>query len=59
VVNRNVKPFALMAGVPARQIGWMSALGERVPLPLAGNGEWICPNTGRRYVLTRASLSLA
>jgi len=59
VVNRDVKPFALMAGVPARQIGWMSAFGERVPLPLAGNGEWICPNTGRRYVLTSDSLSLA
>jgi len=47
-----------MAGVPARQIGWMSAFGERVPLPLAGNGEWICPNSGSRYVLANDSLSL-
>ena len=36
VVNRDVKPYALMAGVPARQIGWMSEHGERLPLPLHG-----------------------
>ena len=42
VVN-SVKPFALMVGVPARQMGWMSAHGERVGLPLGGQGEWICP----------------
>ena len=34
VVNRPVKPFALMVGVPASQIGWMSAYGERLNLPL-------------------------
>ena len=51
VVNRSVKPFALMVGVPARQMGWMSAYGERVELPLEGQGEWICPNSGARYSL--------
>jgi UDP-2-acetamido-3-amino-2,3-dideoxy-glucuronate N-acetyltransferase len=56
VVNRDVKPFALMAGVPARQIGWMSAFGERVPLPLAGAGEYACPHTGDRYRLAGESL---
>ena len=35
-VNRSVKSFALMVGVPARQMGWMSAYGERVDLPLEG-----------------------
>lgn len=30
VVNKDVKPYALMAGVPAKQIGWMNAAGERV-----------------------------
>ena len=59
VVNRDVKPFALMAGVPARQIGWMSKFGERVPLPLEGNGEHACPHTGDRYVLSGGSLSVA
>ena len=51
VVTRSVKPFALMVGVPARQIGWMSAYGERVDLPLEGDGEWICPHSGARYKL--------
>jgi UDP-2-acetamido-3-amino-2,3-dideoxy-glucuronate N-acetyltransferase len=51
VVNRSVKPYALMVGVPARQLGWMSAHGERIPLPLEGEGSWTCPQTGERYVL--------
>lgn len=51
VVNRNVKPYALMAGVPARQIGWMSRFGERLELPLVGNAEAVCPHTGQKYFL--------
>jgi UDP-2-acetamido-3-amino-2,3-dideoxy-glucuronate N-acetyltransferase len=51
VINRNVKPYALMAGVPARQIGWMSQFGERLDLPLEGNAETRCPRTGRTYQL--------
>lgn len=51
VINRDVKPYALMAGVPARQTGWMSQHGERLTLPLAGNAETTCPVTGARYRL--------
>jgi UDP-2-acetamido-3-amino-2,3-dideoxy-glucuronate N-acetyltransferase len=51
VVNRNVKPYALLAGVPAKQIGWMSEHGERLDLPLTGDGEATCPATGTRYVM--------
>lgn len=51
VVNRDVLPFALVAGVPARQIGWISRNGERLALPLAGEGEARCPATGETYVL--------
>ena len=51
VITRDVPDFALMAGVPARQIGWMSAYGERLPLPLNGEGETTCPHTGERYFL--------
>lgn len=51
VVTRDVKPFALMAGVPARQMGWMSVYGERMDLPLEGRGEYICPHTQKKYVL--------
>jgi UDP-2-acetamido-3-amino-2,3-dideoxy-glucuronate N-acetyltransferase len=51
VINRDVPPFALMVGVPARQVGWMSRFGERLELPLGGEGETTCPHTGERYRL--------
>lgn len=51
VINRNVKPYALMAGVPAKQIGWMSQFGERLDLPLEGNTKALCPQSGQKYVL--------
>ena len=57
VVNRDVKPYALMAGVPAKQIGWMSEHGERLDLPVDGDGEALCPATGRRYRLTQNCLT--
>ncbi len=57
VVNRDVKPYALMVGVPASQIGWMSALGERLALPLEGDGEVKCSATGARYVLKSGELT--
>ncbi len=59
VVNKDVKPYALMVGNPARQIGWMSAYGEQLELPLTGNGEAICPNSGKKYVLANGEVSLA
>jgi UDP-2-acetamido-3-amino-2,3-dideoxy-glucuronate N-acetyltransferase len=51
VINRNVPAFALMVGVPGRQVGWMSRHGERLQLPVSGAGEATCPHTGDRYVL--------
>ena len=51
VVNRDIAPFALVAGVPARQIGWVSRSGERLALPLTGAGEARCPATGEVYLL--------
>ena len=51
VITKNVKPYALMAGVPAKQIGWMSQYGEQIPLPLVGDGEYTCPHTAQRYQL--------
>lgn len=51
VVNRDVPDFALMVGVPARQVGWMSRHGVRLDLPLTGEGEATCPETGERYLL--------
>lgn len=51
VINKNVPAYALMVGVPGRQIGWMSEFGEQLDLPLHGQGETVCPHTGDRYVL--------
>lgn len=58
VITRDVKPFALMAGVPARQIGWMSRHGERLGLPLIGQGLARCPSSGESYELTADELRL-
>jgi UDP-2-acetamido-3-amino-2,3-dideoxy-glucuronate N-acetyltransferase len=52
VVRRDVPAHALMAGVPARQIGWMSRHGERLDLPLQGEAEARCAATGERYRLS-------
>jgi len=57
VINKDVKPYALMAGVPARQIGWMSQHGERLDLPLTGNGQATCPATGYTYHLDNSDLT--
>ena len=53
VINRDVKPYALMAGVPARQIGWMSRFGERLNLPLQDEAQTTCEHTGEQYALSR------
>jgi UDP-2-acetamido-3-amino-2,3-dideoxy-glucuronate N-acetyltransferase len=52
VVNRDVPDHALVVGVPARRIGWMSRHGERLELPASGIGEASCPATGERYRLS-------
>ena len=57
VVRTNVKPYALIAGVPG-QIGWMSEFGERIPLPIKGSGKFICPNTQKKYELIDTELIL-
>ena len=51
VVNKDVPAFALMVGVPAKQIGWMSEFGEQLDLPLTGDGEVTCPHSGAIYRL--------
>jgi UDP-2-acetamido-3-amino-2,3-dideoxy-glucuronate N-acetyltransferase len=56
VVTADVPDFALMVGVPARRIGWMSRHGERLDLPTQGEGEAACPATGERYRLDGQTL---
>ncbi|MCP5076440.1 MAG: N-acetyltransferase [Psychromonas sp.] len=56
VVNKDVKPYALMVGVPAKQIGWMSEFGEQLDMPLRGVGSAVCHHTGAIYELADGSL---
>jgi len=58
VVNRDVPNFALMVGVPARQIGWMSRFGERLDLPLSGEASTVCPHTGERYAVKNGACTI-
>lgn len=58
VVNSDVSDFALMAGVPAKQIGWMSRYGEKLNLPIFGDGEATCPKTFEIYVLKNGVCSI-
>ena len=57
VVNTDVAGYALMVGVPARQIGWMSEFGEQLALPLRGEGDAICAHTGDIYTLNGNTLT--
>ena len=61
VVSRDVPAFALVVGVPARRVGWMSRHGDRLALPASGDAEDLtaaCPSTGERYRLQGGTLSL-
>jgi UDP-2-acetamido-3-amino-2,3-dideoxy-glucuronate N-acetyltransferase len=51
VVTGDVPAYALVVGVPARQVGWMSEFGEQLQLPLVGSARTICRHTGAAYVL--------
>lgn len=56
-LTQSCKDWSLMVGSPARHVGWVSAYGEKISLPLSGKGEWQCQQTGDRYVLEGESLS--
>ena len=58
VVNRDVPDFALIVGVPGRQVGWMSRFGERLDLPLQGDGDARCAHTGDHFILRDGVLTL-
>ena len=59
VVTRDVPEYALMVGVPARHIGWVSQYGEQLDLPLTGDAQATCPHTSQRYILTNGQCQLA
>lgn len=51
VVNKDIPDYAMIVGVPGKQIGWMSEYGEKLDLPAVGNAEALCRNTQDKYVL--------
>ena len=58
VINKDVPAFALMVGVPAKQIGWISKYGEQLKLPISGTGTEKCEHTGDTYQLSGTTLTL-
>lgn len=55
VVTKDVPDYALVAGVPARRVGWVGPSG--VPLQQAGPDQWVCPSTGEKYQQDGESLA--
>lgn len=51
VINKDVPAYALVVGVPGKQIGWMSEFGEQLDLPLTGQAQTHCEHTNALYVL--------
>lgn len=51
VVTTDCLEWSLMVGSPARHVGWVSAYGDKIPLPLEGEGSWRCEATGDVYCL--------
>ena len=57
VVRKNVPAYAIVAGVPAQLIGWISKHGVRLDLPLTGNASAVCKETGEKYELINGVVS--
>jgi UDP-2-acetamido-3-amino-2,3-dideoxy-glucuronate N-acetyltransferase len=58
LINKDVPSYALMAGVPARRIGWMSEYGDKLDLPVTGYADTICEHTGKKYQLKDTEVSI-
>ncbi len=55
-LTRSSLEWSFMMGIPARQVGWVSAYGEKIPLPVNGSGTWACGHTGDEYRLEGETL---
>ena len=58
VISKDVTDYALIVGVPGKQIGWMSEYGEKLDLPLTGNAKTICKHTNQIYELKDNKVTL-
>jgi UDP-2-acetamido-3-amino-2,3-dideoxy-glucuronate N-acetyltransferase len=58
VITKDVKPYALMVGNPAKQIGWMSEYGEKLDLPMQGKAKTTCAHTGQVYQLINDTVKI-
>jgi UDP-2-acetamido-3-amino-2,3-dideoxy-glucuronate N-acetyltransferase len=58
VISKDVPSYALMVGVPAKQVGWMSEYGEKLDLPLIGNAKTICKHTNQKYQLKDGQVTI-
>ena len=56
VVTKDVKSYALVKGIPAKQVGWISEFGENIPLPLKGEGSWTCQKMNIKYSLKQSEI---
>jgi len=55
VVTRDVKPYALVVGNPARQTGWMSEYGHKLQFDTGGHAT--CTESGEKYLLKDGNVS--
>ncbi|MDG2175046.1 MAG: acyltransferase [Gammaproteobacteria bacterium] len=58
VILDDFPDYSLVVGNPGKQIGWISKYGERLALPLEGQGDAVCPHTGETYVLEGHTLNV-
>jgi len=58
VVNKDVVPYSLMVGIPAKQVGWMTRFGENIKIPLSGSGNFICAHTREKYQVISGKLKV-
>ena len=56
VITKDVRDNALYLGNPGKHAGWVSDYGEKIDLPLVGNGSWLCNKTGKFYKLEAGNL---
>lgn len=59
IITKDVQPYALIVGNPGKQIGWMSRYGEKIPLPVNGNGTFFCKNLEEEYRLEGNNLTVS